>query len=343
MQALESAFESAAKQGKGRAIGIVANAGVGKSGQCFEFAERRRAAALSCSRAPASPMARTSRCCRSSRSSVPYFEIDERDDPRQGREKVAGRLLLIDDSFRDVLPLVFDFLGLPDPERPTPPMDAEARRRRVVAVIRRLIERGNPGGFVILIDDLHWLDAASDAFVADYVDAIANGPGLLHQGPGRHAPALAARARSGSRTPRERRVRGAAAARVSADPGHGRLPPGTIRGRRRRALRGREDRTSAAGLVELLRSILSDGAETVVETSERLPGAVDAAKAQAAGARGKRSRARQARVRLQLPGLPGDPGGGRRSSRPCREPPRSSRKRAVAYSSRSSPRHGRAW
>ncbi len=32
---------------------------------------------------------------------------------------------------------------------------------------------------MILIEDLHWVDAASDAFVGEYVDAIVNGPGLL--------------------------------------------------------------------------------------------------------------------------------------------------------------------
>src|SRR2546427_3709235 len=45
-------------------------------------------------------------------------------------------------------------------------------------------------------------------------------------------------------------------------------------------------RVSAAWLVELLWSILSDGAEAIVEASERLPGALDAAKVQASGPRG---------------------------------------------------------
>jgi adenylate cyclase len=178
MQVLESALASA-KQGKGRAVGIVANAGVGKSRLCFEFTERCRAAGLGVFQGsgvahgknlPLLPILEIVRG---------YFAIDERDDPRQAREKIAGRLLLIDESFREVLPLVFDFLGVPDPERALPPMDAEARQRRLVAVVRRLVERGNPNGFVILIEDLHWIDAASDAFVAEYVDAITNGPGLL--------------------------------------------------------------------------------------------------------------------------------------------------------------------
>jgi class 3 adenylate cyclase/tetratricopeptide (TPR) repeat protein len=178
MKILESALESA-KQGKGRAVGIVADAGVGKSRLCFEFSERCRAQGVAVLQGsgvahgknlPLLPILEIFR---------DYFGIDERDDPRNAREKVAGRLLLIDEQFREVLPLVFDFLGIPDPENPLPPMDAEARQRRLVTVVRKLIEGGNPGGFVILIEDLHWIDEASNAFVAEYVDAIANGPGLL--------------------------------------------------------------------------------------------------------------------------------------------------------------------
>jgi len=178
MQLLESAFESA-RGGRGRAVGVVADAGVGKSRLCFEFTERCRAAGLTVLAGSGVAHGRNLPLLPILEIFRGYFGIVEHDDARSSREKVAGRLLLIDESFREVLPLVFDFLGVPDPERPSPPMDAEARQRRLVAVVRRLIERGNPNGFVILIEDLHWVDAASDAFIAEYVDAIANGPGLL--------------------------------------------------------------------------------------------------------------------------------------------------------------------
>jgi adenylate cyclase len=178
MRTLDAALESA-KRGKGRAIGIVANAGVGKSRLCFEFTERCRAAGMLVLHASGVPHGKNIPLLPILEIIRTYFGIDARDDPRQAREKVAGRLLLIDDTFRETLPLVFDFLGIPDPERPLPEIDPEARRRRVVAVNRRLIERGSPNGFVILIEDLHWVDHASNAFVSDYVDAIPNGPGLL--------------------------------------------------------------------------------------------------------------------------------------------------------------------
>jgi class 3 adenylate cyclase/tetratricopeptide (TPR) repeat protein len=178
LQGLESALR-AARQGKGRAVGIVADAGVGKSRLCFEFAERCRAQGVDVIQGSGVPHGRNLPLLPILQVFRAYFAIDDRDDPRAAREKIAGRLLLIDEQFRDVLPVVFDFLGVPDPARPAPRMDPEARQRRIVAVLRRLVERGGPRGFVILIEDLHWLDPASDAFVAEYVDAIAGGPGLV--------------------------------------------------------------------------------------------------------------------------------------------------------------------
>jgi class 3 adenylate cyclase/tetratricopeptide (TPR) repeat protein len=178
MQVLETALASA-RSGKGRAVGVVAPAGVGKSRLCFEFAERCRMQGLTVlygsgvahgKNIPLLPILDIFRG---------YFGIDERDDARVAREKIAGRLLLIDEQFRDVLPIIFDFLGVPDPGRPAPSVDPEARQRRIVAVIRRLVEGGSQQGFLIVIEDLHWLDPASDLFVGEYVNAITNGPGLL--------------------------------------------------------------------------------------------------------------------------------------------------------------------
>ena len=67
-----------------------------------------------------------------------YFGIEDRDSERVAREKIAGRLLLLDPDFADDLPLLFDFLGVPDPERPAPQLSAEARQRLLRGVVRRL-------------------------------------------------------------------------------------------------------------------------------------------------------------------------------------------------------------
>ena len=68
-----------------------------------------------------------------------YFGIGDRDPERLAREKIAGRALLLDPDFADDLPLLFDFLGVPDPERPVPQMSAEARQRALGGVVCRLV------------------------------------------------------------------------------------------------------------------------------------------------------------------------------------------------------------
>src|SRR5215510_2998969 len=96
-------------------------------------------------------------------------------------DKIAGRLLLLDEEFRDVLPVMFEFFRVPDPERPVPRMDPEAKLRQIYAALRKIIQDRRVGADRVfaLIEDLHWLDPASEAFVAQWVDAIAESSSLL--------------------------------------------------------------------------------------------------------------------------------------------------------------------
>ena len=47
-------------------------------------------------------------------------------DDRSAREKIAGRMVLLDNHFAGALPLLFDFLGVGDPQHPAPRLDPEA-------------------------------------------------------------------------------------------------------------------------------------------------------------------------------------------------------------------------
>ena len=94
-------------------------------------------------------------------------------------EYAARRLL--DERFRDVLPVLFEFFRVPDPERPVPRMDPEAKQRQIVAVLRRVVEDPRVGADRVfaLIEDLHWFDPASEALFAQRADAIAESSSLL--------------------------------------------------------------------------------------------------------------------------------------------------------------------
>jgi len=179
VRTLEAAL-AAARAGHGAVVGVVAQAGTGKSRLCFEFLESCRAAGFAVHEGRAVAHGKSVPLIPVLEIFRSYFGIGERDDERAAREKIAGRLLLLDAGFRDVLPVLFDFLGVADPAEPPPRMEAEARQRQLTSVSRRLLRQApaeRPG--LILVEDLHWLDGASEAWIRDWVDAIAGTHGLL--------------------------------------------------------------------------------------------------------------------------------------------------------------------
>jgi class 3 adenylate cyclase/tetratricopeptide (TPR) repeat protein len=176
LAALEAALDRAGETGQ--VVGVVAEPGVGKSRLCREFADACRARGMRVTvgggvahgrRVPLLPVIELLRA---------HFGITEDDDPQEARAKVAP---LLDEDFGQLLPVLFDFLGVPDPERPVPAqMDPEARRRALFAATRRLIEtpaEEDPG--LLVVEDLHWLDPGSEAFLGNLVEALPGTRALL--------------------------------------------------------------------------------------------------------------------------------------------------------------------
>jgi class 3 adenylate cyclase/tetratricopeptide (TPR) repeat protein len=171
MAVLEEALERA-RQGRGAVVGIGAEPGVGKSRLCHEFAERCRADGLEVFEAQAQAHGRSIPFMPVLQMLRAYFGITDRDPERAVQEKIAGRTLLLDPELAGDLPLLFDFLGVPDPDRPPPPMSAEARQRALRDLICHLVNApARRHTIVIVIEDLHWLDEASEAMLGDLVGA----------------------------------------------------------------------------------------------------------------------------------------------------------------------------
>jgi class 3 adenylate cyclase len=173
MALLEDALERAL-QGNGQVVGIVADPGVGKSRLCFEFVERCRARNLFVNEGHCPAHGRVVPYLPILELFRDYFGITEVDSDEEARRKIAGTVLLLDQGFFEVLPLVFEFLGVADPQRPPPQMDPDAKQRELLAFQRRLTHAHNEERpLVVLIDDLHWIDRASDTFVAELAEVVA--------------------------------------------------------------------------------------------------------------------------------------------------------------------------
>ena len=167
---LEEALNRAA-EGRAQVVGVVGEPGVGKSRLCDEFARSvlareitlRRAAGVSHGReVPLLPILAFLR---------DYFGITEADNSGQARERISDRLLALDPGFIDDLPLFFDFLEVPDPERPAVRMAAESRMRRLFEAIRRVTARRSEREVLVLVfEDLHWFDTQSAAFLERLIE-----------------------------------------------------------------------------------------------------------------------------------------------------------------------------
>jgi len=178
MEAVERALERGLA-GPAEVVGVVGDAGVGKSRLCHEFSERCRERGIPVYRMVAQahggavPLLPVIEMLRS------YFEITSRDPGEMARERITERLLALGGGLEDELGLMLDFLGVADPEEPLPAMDPEARQRRLLSLMGRLARAQSAHEpSVVILEDLHWLDDASAAFVANHVDAIQDTRGL---------------------------------------------------------------------------------------------------------------------------------------------------------------------
>jgi predicted ATPase len=173
MALLERALADA-NRAEGGALGVVADPGIGKSRLCVEFTERLRGEGVEVFEAQGQAHGKTIPYMPVLQMLRAYFGIGEREEERLAREKIAGRALLLDPEFADDLPVLFDFLGVPDPDRPLPHMSAEARQRALSQIICRLLHAPNRRHTVVLlVEDLHWIDEASDEMLGGLIEEIA--------------------------------------------------------------------------------------------------------------------------------------------------------------------------
>ena len=137
LELLERAFERAAK-GDARIVGIIGEAGVGKSRLCSEFISRCRARgsivyeARALSHDQTTPYALTSAVWRKA------FNISTQEPPDLAREKVVATLKVVAPDLESDFPLLFDFLGFSEPGAETLRLDPTTRRERLIRIIVRL-------------------------------------------------------------------------------------------------------------------------------------------------------------------------------------------------------------
>jgi tetratricopeptide (TPR) repeat protein len=178
MEALKRAAERA-ETGHGQIVAAIADAGVGKSRLFHEFKATIQSGwlvleALSVSHGKATAYLPLIELLHD------YFGIEPEDDSRKRREKVNGKVLTLDRALEDALPHVLGLLGLNEGDDPLAGMDAEVRRRRMVEALKRILLRESLNQpLMVIFEDLHWIDAETQAFLNLLADSIGTAKILL--------------------------------------------------------------------------------------------------------------------------------------------------------------------
>ena len=159
--------------GHGQVAAIVGEAGVGKSRLVYEFTHSHRmqgwlvleSASVSYGKAT---------------SYLPvidllkgYFKIQDRDDLREIREKVMGKLLALDESLKPTLPALLALLDVPVDDAAWQALDPGQRRQRTLDAVRRLLLReAREQPLLLIFEDLHWIDGETQALLDSLVEGL---------------------------------------------------------------------------------------------------------------------------------------------------------------------------
>src|SRR5262245_2918326 len=162
-----------AGSGHGQVVAIVGEAGVGKSRLIYEFTHSHRmqgwlvleSASVSYGKAtsylPAIDLLKG------------YFKIHDRDDLREIREKVTGKLLTLDESLKPTLPAVLALLDVTVDDPVWQKLDPGQRRQRTLDAVKRLLLReAREQPLLVIFEDLHWFDGETQALLDGLVESL---------------------------------------------------------------------------------------------------------------------------------------------------------------------------
>jgi len=167
------------KGARGQLVAAMGEAGLGKSRLFFEFKAVAQSGCLvleafSVSHGKASAYLPIIELLKD------YFDLLAEDDERRRREKIGGKVLMLDRTLEDTLPYVFALLGVEETAGILGQIAADLRRRRTLDAIKRILLRESLNQTLIVIfEDLHWIDGETQALLNLLVESIGTAKVLM--------------------------------------------------------------------------------------------------------------------------------------------------------------------
>jgi tetratricopeptide (TPR) repeat protein len=167
-------------QGRGQVVGLVGEPGVGKSRLCYELTQTQRphnwlileSSPVAYGKAtPYLPVIDLLKI---------YFQLDAHDEHQTIRDKVLGKLRLLDEELMPALPAVLALLDIPVDDPHWQALEPPQRRQRTLEACMCLLLQASQGQpLLVVVENLHWIDTATQAFLDRLVDSLPHTPIVL--------------------------------------------------------------------------------------------------------------------------------------------------------------------
>ena len=172
---LEGLSQALARAGaaQGQVVAVVGEAGVGKSRLLYEFLRSHH---------PQGWLVLESASV-SYGKATPYFpvldllkryaHIEERDEARTVRAKLTGQVLTLDEALQGITPALLALLDALPEDSPFLTLDPSQRRQRTLDACKRLLLRESQVQPLLLVfEDLHWIDAETQALLDSLAESL---------------------------------------------------------------------------------------------------------------------------------------------------------------------------
>jgi len=165
LETLKRALELAS-DGSGQVVAVSGEAGVGKSRLIYELARSRRLQPWLILESSAVAYRKSGTYRHLTGVLRQYFGIEEREDPRQRREKIVGKVLTLDSGLQPLLAPFLSLFDLPVEDGRWNLLDPRSRRRQTLEAVKQLLSKESQLRPVLLVfEDLHWTDSETQAFL----------------------------------------------------------------------------------------------------------------------------------------------------------------------------------
>jgi predicted ATPase len=95
-----------------------------------------------------------------------YCHLEEPDDPPTVRARVTGQVLTLDKALQDTIPALLSLLEVLPDDSPFRTLDPPQRRQHILQALKRVLLRESQIQPLLLVfEDLHWIDAETQALV----------------------------------------------------------------------------------------------------------------------------------------------------------------------------------